>query len=113
MPEQTPEEMARAINVPGVRRHVLLCTAADCDDERTAWSALRTEVRRRGLRRDVHLSEASCLGVCVGGPTAVVHPDGTWYRGMDAGRVLDLVEEHLLADGRVEDLVIADEPLPG
>lgn len=113
MPEQTPEAMAAAINVPGVRHHVLLCTAADCDADRRAWHALRREVREQGLRRDVHLTEASCLGVCVGGPTAVVHPENTWYRGMDEGRVADLVQQHLVGGGRVDDLVVVDEPLAG
>lgn len=111
MTEQSPAAIAAARNVPGIARHVLLCIAADCDAERTAWSRLRRLVRERGLHRDVLLTEADCLGVCVGGPTALVYPDGTWYRGMDADRVADLVAQHLVAGREVTDLVTARAPL--
>lgn len=109
--DKLPHEMAAAINVPGISRHVLLCTESECDADRTAWTQLRRELRERGLRRDVHASEVACLGVCVGGPTAVVYPDGTWYHGMDEHRVVDLVEQHLVGGEVVTDLVTAESPM--
>ena len=42
---RTPEELARAIGVPGIARHVFLCVEADCDANEVSWTYLRRRLR--------------------------------------------------------------------
>lgn len=107
-PTRSAADIAESLGVAHADHHVFLCTASECDRDRTAWKVLRHELRRRRLHRRVVATEASCLGICREGPIAVVHPDNVWYRGMDERRILELVESHLIGRGRVADLLLAE-----
>jgi (2Fe-2S) ferredoxin len=105
-------ENAAKLGLPGVSRHVLVCTAGACGDGRPAVKHLARRLREEGLaRREVHLSEADCLGVCIGGPTMIVYPDGTWYGEVTPDNAERILREHLQEGRRVEDLVTIEAPL--
>lgn len=107
-----PEEMARAIGVPGIERHVFLCVDTDCDEHGVSWTYLRRRLRELGLERTkVHETQARCLGICTGGPVMVVYPDGVWYRAATPQNIERIVTEHLDRGEVVEDLVIVRSPL--
>jgi len=72
-------------------------------------SALRQEVEQRGLAGEVRVVEAGCRGFCSMGPVLLVEPEGTFYVGVQAADVPELVEETLVK-GRVVERLTYREP---
>jgi NADH:ubiquinone oxidoreductase subunit F (NADH-binding)/(2Fe-2S) ferredoxin/Pyruvate/2-oxoacid:ferredoxin oxidoreductase delta subunit len=70
--------------------------------------ALADELERRGLSSRVEVRRTGCFGFCAAGPIVVVHPDETFYTRVGPADVQDIVEEHVLADRRVERLMYHD-----
>jgi (2Fe-2S) ferredoxin/SAM-dependent methyltransferase len=61
----------------------------------TVLEALRNELRAQGLLDAVQLTTCGSLGLCERGPNLVVYPEGTWYSGVAAADVPEIVREHL------------------
>ena len=108
------------MGVPGARRHVLMCVdldetgCANAKRMKRAWSHLRTRLKERGLtgrNGSVLRARTRCLGICEGGPLAVVYPEGAWYGDCDPDTVDRIVDEHLVGGRIVEDRLIAIRPL--
>ncbi len=71
--------------------------------------ALRQEIEQRGLAGEVRVIEAGCRGFCSMGPVLLIEPDGTFYVGVQAADVPELVEETLVK-GRVVERLTYREP---
>jgi NADH:ubiquinone oxidoreductase subunit E len=81
-----------------LEKHILVCTDHDSCGEQGAEdirSALKSELKRRGLRKRFRDGECSCMGLCLGGVNAVIWPEGTYLAGVtedDIPRLVDYLE---------------------
>ena len=96
------------------RHHVFVCeNVRPADDPRGCCSAkgseairsaLREELARRGLKKQIRVNTAGCLDACADGPSIVVYPEGVWYGHVRVEDVPEIVESHLVNGIPVERL---------
>ena len=114
--------MSRADPPLYYRRHVFCCVNTRTPDHpRGCCSAkdsvkLRAHMKARAKQRglsDVRINASQCLDRCEFGPTMVIYPEGVWYAVKTVADVDEIIETHLVQDGRVERLMLMpDQPFP-
>lgn len=112
---QELEAVAAKLGVGSYAKHVLLCIGPTCctpEEGQAAWEALKGGIKEQGLTA-CYRTKVGCLRICCHGPTLVVYPEGTWYEGMTAERIPQLVAGHLRDGKPIEEWVFARNPLGG
>lgn len=97
--------------MPDWKHHVFVCTnkrppghpKGSCAERgaNELLMALTDEVDRRELFETVKVNATNCLGPCRSGPTVVVYPENTWYAGVKASDVKELVQSHFVEGRKV------------
>ena len=105
--------------MPGFERHIFVCTnqrpagsprgCCDPEGKRALQSLFKAALARRGLKGRVRANASGCLDQCEHGPTVVVYPEGTWYGGVTATDVEEIIESHVIGGTPVARLQMADE----
>ncbi len=54
----------------------------------------------------IRLSQSGCLGRCSEGPCLVVYPEGVWYTYQNFSDLEEIIDTHLLKEGRVTRLLL-------
>lgn len=106
-------------------RHVFVCTnerpaghprgcckAKGSEDLR---DYMKLRAKQLGLKK-VRINNAGCLDRCELGPTMVIYPEGVWYSPKSRADVDEILQRHLVENGRVARLLLKpgdDPPKPG
>lgn len=81
--------------------HLFVCTKTrgglrkSCGDGDNAElkAILKDEVRKRGWKSRVRVSETSCLGLCDEGPNVMIHPQKIWYSEVSLNDIPIILEK--------------------
>lgn len=133
-PEERLTQIAEALSIPRVRRHIFLCadqTTPRCaprEETNRLWRHLKSRLKELELTSappswqgdmdydpepaspgtgTVLRTKANCLRICEQGCIAVVYPEGTWYANLDLDKLDRVIDEHLVGGRPVQDLVFA------
>ncbi len=89
--------------------HLFVCAKSrdgirrSCGDKSNGQlkAILKDEIKKRGWKSRVRVSETGCMGLCNEGPNVMIYPQQIWYSSVslsDAPTILETVETLLEHD---------------
>ncbi len=93
------------------RVHLLLCHGTACVSAGSEKidEAIKEELEKHGLEKEVRLVPTGCFGFCAMGPVMLVYPEGVMYCRVKPEDIGEIVCEHLLK-GRIVERLLYKEP---
>lgn len=97
------------------RKHVFMCTnqRPAGDPQGCCWDkgsvAKRNYMKKRAKELglvDVRINIAGCLDRCELGPTMAIYPEGVWYTYRTEDDIDEILQRHVIEDGRVPRLLL-------
>ncbi len=99
------------------RRQLIICVGPYCTEQGMSAERVREigrELLDAGLLADgplcVKPTLARCLGACEGGPIMCVHPESSWYFGVNRENFPRILAEHLLGGKPVDAFIFHQGP---
>lgn len=88
--------------------HLFVCTKSrngekkSCGDHGASdlKAVIKTEIKKRGWKAIVRVSDSGCLGVCASGPNIMIYPQKTWLSAVthdDLPEIMQIVESFIEA----------------
>ncbi len=89
------------------RIHALICAGAQCiaAGGNGFEDALKDELKKHELLKEVNIIETGCMGSCQLGPLMAVYPEGVIYTKLKPEDAKEIVEEHFLKGRAVKRLM--------
>ena len=84
------------------------CVSANCG---AVEKAVKEELEKQGIAKDVRVCQTGCMGICALGPVMQVIPDRTFYVDLNPEKARKIVQSHLVNHKPVEEYTFYDNTL--
>ena len=54
-------------------------------------SRLKAEIKDRGWKARVRVSQSGCMGLCMKGPNVILYPENVWFSGVTETDIPDIL----------------------
>ncbi len=92
------------------KRHILFCGGTGCVSAESLKmiEACREGIKKRGLDKEILVSQTGCFGFCSQGPIIKIHPEDVFYVKVKMEDIEELIEEHIVNNKIVKRLLYED-----